>query len=584
MKLLLAIFCCIFFHGASASTNPAAVSDTSDNNSWIYNAIIYEITPYLFTENTKYPDIEVRLPELTSLGINTIWLQPVFKTHGGGQGYDIIDYFSLRPDLGTEEELSSLITTAHSLGLKVIFDFVANHTSIHHPYAKDVIENRESSIYYDYYQTQNDGADYSSHYNRHPAGFIYYFWNDLVNLNFNNPNVRQWMIDACKYWIEHFDIDGYRFDAAWGFSARNPAFSQQLTQELKSLKPSVLLLAEDKGSRSTPYDNGFDAAFDWASGTSWVSQWSWEYEYTEDQSKTVFNHPSVNQRAQLLRKALFDDYQSGLRLRYLENNDMHRFIANHSQAVTEMAATLIFSLPGIPLIYNGQEIGFRTFPYISGPIFEKNRTIASKNSTVFNMYSRLTNMRKTHPSLTNTYIKEIKTPSNQGIVAFHRKDDEEDILVIMNMGNTESNVTMDVSEILTVQGSGISLTDVLSGDTLIAYSNAPGNIQLKIRSSTAKVFSVNRDIRVEPESSEVARVGPNPSNGRINIFYTMQQAGNIDILIFDRWGRNISSFKKSLNAGTSTLAIDLSGFNSGMYYLQTIEGNKKKTHKIVIGR
>src|SRR4051794_1226202 len=104
---------------------------------WIDSAVIYEITPSAFVSNASYDDITAKLPEIKTLGINTIWLQPVFKTHGGGQGYDIIDYFSLRDDLGSEPQLRQLIQTAKSLGLRVLFDFVPNHTSIYHPYAQD---------------------------------------------------------------------------------------------------------------------------------------------------------------------------------------------------------------------------------------------------------------------------------------------------------------------------------------------------------------------------------------------------------------------------------------------------------------
>jgi len=97
---------------------------------WINDAVIYEITPYAFVKHASYDDITAKLPEIKALGVNTIWLQPVFKTHGGGQGYDIIDFFSLRDDLGSEAQLQQLIQTAKALGLRVLFDFVPNHTSL----------------------------------------------------------------------------------------------------------------------------------------------------------------------------------------------------------------------------------------------------------------------------------------------------------------------------------------------------------------------------------------------------------------------------------------------------------------------
>ena len=158
------------------------------------------------------------------------------------------------------------------------------------------------------------------------------------------------MIDACKYWVRKFDIDGYRFDAVWAVNARAPLFGKRLQFELKSIKPDLFLLAEDKASSGIVYKQGFDAAYDWTKDTNWVSQWSWQYEYDKLNRETIFNHPSISGRKKLLQKALFSDGDSiGLRFRYLENNDLHRFIANHPLNVTKMAATLLFSLPGVPM-------------------------------------------------------------------------------------------------------------------------------------------------------------------------------------------------------------------------------------------
>jgi len=249
--------------------NVTAFNMDTEYASWIDNAIIYEITPSYFVKNGKYRNIQEKLGEFKKLGINTIWLQPVFETSGGGQGYDILNYFSLRPELGNETELKQLIRAAKALKMHVLFDFVPNHTSIHHTYVKDVIKNGTSSHYYNFYQHEDDGVEYSSYYHKDENGFIYYFWKDLVNLNYQNEEVQQWMIEACKYWVKEFDIDGYRFDAVWGINARSPLFAKRLKTGLKSIKPDLLMLAEDKGSDKKVYHLGFDLAYDWTSDTSW---------------------------------------------------------------------------------------------------------------------------------------------------------------------------------------------------------------------------------------------------------------------------------------------------------------------------
>ncbi|HSD62800.1 MAG TPA: alpha-amylase family glycosyl hydrolase, partial [Ignavibacteriaceae bacterium] len=220
----------------------------NDYASWIDTAVIYEISPYNFVVNGNFNDVTNKIDDIARLGINTIWIQPVMKTHGGGQGYDIIDYFGIRNDYGNSQDLHNLVQTAKSYGIKVIFDFVPNHSSKYHPYAQNSITYGEDSHYYNFYQRTFDSAAYSQYYNLDPDGFIYYFWEELINLNFNNPEVQKWITEALKFWLVNFDIDGYRFDAVWGVNARNPEFMKNARLALKRIKPEFLMLAEDKAT------------------------------------------------------------------------------------------------------------------------------------------------------------------------------------------------------------------------------------------------------------------------------------------------------------------------------------------------
>lgn len=455
--------------------------------SWISKAILYQVTPNIFVKNAKYPDIEAKLPDLADLGINTIYLQPVFKTHRGGQGYDITDYFGLREDLGTEAQLRSLIQAAKSLNIRVLFDMVPNHTSIHHPYALDKINNGQNSSFYDFYQRSDDGAMYSSHYHYLPEGFICYFWKDLVNLNYDNEKVQTWIIDACKYWVKKFDIDGYRFDAVWAVNARCPSFGKRLQLELKSMKPGLLLIAEDKASSGTAFRQGFDAAYDWTKDTNWVSQWSWQYEFDKLNNHTIFNHPSVVVRKQLLRKALFDNQdRAGLVLRFLENNDMHRFISNHSPEITKMAATLLFSLPGLPMLYNGQEIGFKEFPYRSGPIFKRDTGIRSLNHELFDFYKQLISIRQKNSALAAGTMKEVPV-DDSGVVAFSRNSGSQVVLVLINMAATESAVTLTLPGLLNRHGT-TRLRDLVSGDVIGYNEKQRSSVSIPVNAYTTRLL------------------------------------------------------------------------------------------------
>ncbi|MEJ7676683.1 MAG: alpha-amylase family glycosyl hydrolase [Segetibacter sp.] len=416
--------------------------------SWIDDAIIYQITPGIFVKNGKYQNIQDKLSELKKLGVNTIWLQPVFETFGGGQGYDITDYFSLRSDLGNETQLKQLIKAAKALQLHVLFDFVPNHTSIHHPYATDVIKYGTSSHYYNFYQHEDDGVKYSSYYHKDENGFIYYFWKDLINLNYQNEEVQQWMIEACKFWIKEFDIDGYRFDAVWGVIARCPLFTERLKTELKSIKPDLLMLAEDKASDEQVYSRGFDLAYDWASDTSWVSQVSWQYKYDPKVNYTIFNFPDSSKRAEMLRKQLFQkDLFNNRRLRFLENNDLPRFITHHGLERTKMAAALLFSLPGVPMIYCGQETGFKSPLYSHKPIFSADSSIqSSDHDSLFSYYSNLTQLRSSYSALRSKSIGEVSVNPSATMVAFLRKNNSQTFIIIVNLNSQPADAKIDLSK------------------------------------------------------------------------------------------------------------------------------------------
>ncbi|MEJ7588504.1 MAG: alpha-amylase family glycosyl hydrolase [Ferruginibacter sp.] len=466
---------------------------------WIDDAIIYEITPSVFVKNGSYDDIATKLEEISQLGINTIWLQPVFSSFYKGQGYDVTDYFSLRKDLGTEAQLKSLIIKAKQLHLKVLFDFVPNHTSIHHPYAQDCIKYGTKSHYYKFYQHQSDTTAYSSFYKKNAQGFITYFWEDLVNLDYNNEEVQQWITEACKYWVRKFDIDGYRFDAVWAVNARNPSFSKKLTTALKCIKPDLLLLAEDKGSVADTYGAGFDAAYDWTSDRSWISHWSWQYEYAPRKNLTLFAYPDVSKRPGLLTQALFDNgHVSNLRLRFIENNDLPGFIRDHNLICTRMAAALLFSLPGIPMIYNGQEIGSKRDLYSDEPIFETMKSIHSLDSIqLFGFYKKLIRVRKKYPALCGTNMNSLSVYPAGKMVAFRRWKNEEDIIVVLNMDSVAAEATIDIRNILTRHPqNGVPGFEDLLTDTVFETDD-PSKIKIPMSGYGIRWLLVNNPRRVE---------------------------------------------------------------------------------------
>ncbi|HQM36262.1 MAG TPA: alpha-amylase family glycosyl hydrolase [Candidatus Marinimicrobia bacterium] len=556
-----------------------------DHAAWIDSAVVYEISPYAFVMEGTFQDIQQKLPELRELGINTIWLQPIFKTTWGEQGYDVIDYFNIRSDYGSESDLQNLIKSAHTLEMKVLLDIVINHTSIYHPYAQHSIEYGSTSHYYDYYQRKIDDAPYSQYYNYY-KGFINYFWDELPNLNYDNPEVRNWMMTACKYWVEKFDIDGYRFDAVWGVNARCPEFTQNLRLELKRIKPEVMLLAEDKASWSMVFDQRFDVAFDWAPDEGWVSQWYWEVDYSEDATKqfTIFNYSNPSERVNLLRQALTNNGQgyaaNAKILRYMGNNDMIPFIKNHNLAQTKMVSTLIFALNGVPMLYNGQEIGYDKHPYSSYQIFQRGKSIRSQDKYgLFDHYRHLIQIRQRYSALRSDYFKEIPVVPAYYAFAFHRRSGDENLFGVINMMSEPKNITISlpIEELHLDSTKTYYLSDLITGMTFSGKPENLSSVALTIPGYTTSLFlladsMVNVNIAPEEHPAIADKFTlfqnyPNPFNSSTTIGYTIPKKGNVELVVLDLLGREVMDLVDSeQNPGEYRILIRADQLASGCYF------------------
>lgn len=585
----------------SAAIRPFNIK--TDYATWIKSAVIYGITPYIFVGNGKFKDITEKIPDIIELGVNTIWLQPTYATFYKGQGYDVIDYFSVRSDLGTEEDLRTLIRTAHEKGLRVLFDFVPNHTSIKHPYAQQAIQYGEQSHYYDFYQRTLDTAPYSMHYNTRNEGkmnFVYYFWNDLPNLNYDNPEVQRMIIEAGKYWIEKFDIDGYRIDAVWGTNARRPDFMKRFRLSLKSIKPDILLLGEDKATWASSFDERFDVAYDWAASESWVSQWVWAQSYSANSNPTIFNTTPQDQRAQAFRKSLTNNgngyHERAVILRFMENNDTFRFLATHDDARTRMVAATMFSLPGIPLLYNGQEIGASDHPYSTYELFYRGVRNSSLDKTgLFSFYQYLIHLRNTYGSLTDRNFQEVVSVPSAYTYGFRRWKGEENIFVQMNMGSTAvtGNLYIPLDKILLDSSKTYYFTDLITGEYFPATVMKMNPFQFPSKEYSTRLFVLDDSIvttsvptakaKFTPGVFSLEQNYPNPFNPVTTIVFDLPERGMVSVKVFDLVGREITTLvHEERPAGQYTVLFDGSGLASGIYFYRIQFNRQSAVKKMVL--
>ena len=228
--------------GCSSETSdkePAAPTGSAANTD-----VIYEANPKLFARSGALKAIEGRLDDILDLGADILWLMPIYEQgslNAIGSPYCVRDYEAVNPDYGTLEDLQSLVATAHDKGMKVILDWVANHTSWDNVWIAD---------HKDWY-TQDAGGNIIS-----PEGMG---WSDVADLNFDNRELRQAMTEAMSYWIREADVDGFRCDYAEGVPLD---FWKEAITALRSEKSDLLMLAE--GGESDLYSAGFDLVYGWS--------------------------------------------------------------------------------------------------------------------------------------------------------------------------------------------------------------------------------------------------------------------------------------------------------------------------------
>jgi cyclomaltodextrinase / maltogenic alpha-amylase / neopullulanase len=385
---------------------PRTVDLMHEHPGWIDRSVMYAPVPRLWGGGAAA--VEERLPYLKELGVDALWLWPPVTRRAFGEEYAIADYFSLDEEWGTAEEFRSMVDRAHELGLRVLLDFVPNHSSIEHRYYRTAEKEGTGSHYWDFYDRGPDGE------------FTHYFdWEHLPNLNYDNPQVRRMMTEAFSSWIRRFDVDGFRVDAAWGIKRRRPQYWPKWRAELKRIKPDLLLLAEATARDPYYFANGFDMGYDW---TNHPGQWPWQSLWEFPQEIQSLSAPALT----------FRYPKDALVLRFLNNNDTDiRFEERYGADFTRVAAAMQFTVPGIPLLFGGDEIGASYQPY--GTI-EK---IPWKDEAGLRpWYDGLIRLRDRLPSLLSQQIS-VLTSNVSSVVSFVRPaaNGGGPVLVLLNFGD-----------------------------------------------------------------------------------------------------------------------------------------------------
>jgi glycosidase len=376
---------------------------------WIDRAVGYGIVPFLFGE----PPLQAaaaRLDDLHELGVDLLWLSPTCATPPGDFGYAVTDYFAVRDDYGTLEDVRALVDGAHERGMRVIMDFVPNHTSSRHPWYVDGQERGEDSPLWGRYDRDKSGA-----------ATFYFEWEHLPNLNYEDPAVREHVTEAFRYWVRDVGVDGFRVDVAWGVKKRAPWYWPLWRRELKRIKPDLLLLAE-AGARDPYYvENGYDVAYDW---TESLGVWAWEDVWADEPTRASRLHAAITAAAADPARP------AGPTMRFLNNNDTgERFVTRHGPELTRVATAALLTVPGIPMLFTGDEVGAEYTPYGGrDPISWDDR------HGLRPLHRRLIAIRRGERALASRLWHVLDDGAHSGLLAYvrHGVDGERPVLVALN--------------------------------------------------------------------------------------------------------------------------------------------------------
>ena len=335
---ILLVFCMVLTACGGSASNDAGQSDAdsaaaeqTDSDvrlqpDWTKDAVIYEVNIRQFTPEGTFNAFSEHLQELKDMGINTLWFMPIHpisvKNRSGelGSPYSVADYTKVNPEFGTEEDFAALVQKAHEMGFHVMIDWVANHTGWDNPWIEE---------HPDWYTQDEDGNIIS------PDGMG---WPDVADLNYDNAEMRQAMIDSMKFWVENYDIDGFRCDYANGAPVE---FWNDCRQQLDAVKP-VYMLAECDHIKEL-LESAFDMEYNW-------NLWD----------TLTFTSGGAG-KASSIKLYIYEDLPDGTyTLNFLDNHDKNAYEGAIGTHFTEenlaFMYAMIYTIPGVPMIYTGDEI------------------------------------------------------------------------------------------------------------------------------------------------------------------------------------------------------------------------------------
>ncbi|MDN4073746.1 glycoside hydrolase family 13 protein [Fictibacillus terranigra] len=415
-------------------------SDVFTAPDWVRNTVWYQIFPERFANGDLANDPEGALPwgsaeptpgnffggdfegviqhldHLSNLGITGIYFTPIFKAKSNHK-YDTIDYFEIDPQFGTKETFRRLVDACHEKGIKVMLDAVFNHSGFYFGPFQDVLINQENSPYKNWFHLHGFPVVTEPK----PNYDTFAFEKSMPKLNTENPEVKDYLLKVARYWVEEFNIDGWRLDVA---NEVDHQFWREFRRTVKSVKPEVYILGEI-----------------WHDSMPWLQG---------DQFDAVMNYPFTSAALDFFAKEKitaidFADRMTNVLQSYPDNVNKVSFnllgshdtprvltVAKQNKERVRQLYALMLSFPGTPCIYYGDEVG------MTGEMDPGCRKCMEwdeekQDRSLFEDIHKLIRLRSDHPAFGNDgSLSFIKTSNTPGMLAFKKTSSDETLLFAFN--------------------------------------------------------------------------------------------------------------------------------------------------------
>ncbi len=394
---------------------------------WSRNAVIYEVNLRQHTDDGKVTSFQKDLPRLQELGVDILWMMPIHpisqQDRKGtlGSYYSVADYTAFNPEFGTIDEFKEMVKDAHDKGMKVILDWVPNHSGR---------DNKWVTEHPDWYEKDSLG---------NMMGV--YDWTDVYVFDYSNPEMRKGMIDAMKFWLTEVGVDGFRCDVAMEVPTD---FWDEARPQLEAAKPDLFMLAE--ASVPELHKNGFDMGYNWPMKDlfSAIAATSGQYTFKDkDGNVKEFPKKQATDIYTLVAEQEMDYPKDTYLMNMVTNHDLNSWEGTEFDRLgnlTNAFAVLSYTLPGMPMIYTGQETGMnRAFEF-----FEKDKAPQwEPHNEYFTFYKQLNTLKHTQKALAaGTQGGEIVSyaTTSPDLLVFSREIGDSKVLTIVNLGDGERTV------------------------------------------------------------------------------------------------------------------------------------------------